>query len=158
MKSGAWKHFALAGILAMALYVVSYSSIEYLRQRKGGWQVMFSSDASGEPAVRVTQPALSLTDIQFRFPGEKISASNLHQTIVFDHPITNVPFGRVVFIDTTFLPGTVTFDLFGHEVELLPRVLIVNKREVPWQSNQSLNFSPDEKRSVQKRKTLPPSH
>src|SRR5688572_31942163 len=126
MKSGAWKHFALAGVLAIVLYAVSYSFIEYLRHRKGGWEVTFLSDASGQPEMRVTQAALSLTNIQFHFLGERIATSNLSQTVVFDQPITNVPFGQVVFLDTTFLPGTLTFDFFGHEVELLPRVLVVN--------------------------------
>jgi hypothetical protein len=34
-----------------------------------------------------------------------------------------------------FLPGTVTLDCFGHEVELLPRVLVLNRRQVPWKSH-----------------------
>jgi hypothetical protein len=43
-----------------------------------------------------------------------------------------VPFGQCVFMDTTFLPGTLTLQLFGHEIELLPRVLVVDRQEHPW--------------------------
>ena len=45
-----------------------------------------------------------------------------------------VPFGQVLFTDLTYLPGTVSFEVFGHEVELLPRTLIVDRQEVPWKS------------------------
>ena len=46
------------------------------------------------------------------------------------------------------MPGTVTMDLFGHEVELLPRTLIVNKKEVPWKSNTAIELSPTNKLPV----------
>src|SRR5688572_18204805 len=154
MKSGARKHFALAGVFALVLYAASYSFIEHMRQRKGGWQVTFASDNAGQPEVTVDQPALSLTNVQFRFIGEKIAATNFQKTILFDSPITNVPFGQVIFIDTTFLPGTVTFEIFGHEVQLLPRVLIVNKREVPWQANRAIELTPEGKLPVEVRKRL----
>jgi hypothetical protein len=45
-----------------------------------------------------------------------------------------LPFGELLYQDPTFLPGTVTMRLFGHVVELLPRVLTVDKKEYPWQS------------------------
>jgi hypothetical protein len=57
------------------------------------------------------------------------------RTLVFDHPITNIPFGRVVYFDTTFLPGAVVFDFFGAQVQLLPRTLLVTNREIPWRSD-----------------------
>ena len=31
-----------------------------------------------------------------------------------------------------FLPGIVTMNLLGHEIELMPRTLVVDKKEVPW--------------------------
>jgi len=40
-------------------------------------------------------------------------------------------------MDTTFLPGTVAFQLFGHEIELLPRVLIIDHEEHPWHSKHA---------------------
>jgi hypothetical protein len=45
-------------------------------------------------------------------------------------------------MDTTFLPGTVTFQIFGHEIELLPRVLIIDHQERPWLANGSITLHP----------------
>jgi hypothetical protein len=41
-------------------------------------------------------------------------------------------------MDTTFLPGTIVFDLFGHEIQLIPRVLRIDGKEIPWQSNATI--------------------
>ena len=69
------------------------------------------------------------------FSGQKLTQSNTVHAFVFDDPTkTNIPFGEIVFQDLTFLPGTVTLNLFGHEVELLPRVLIIDKEEHAWKT------------------------
>src|SRR5262249_28513175 len=104
--------------------------------------------------ITVAQPALNITNVQFGFSGEKVAATNFHKTVVFDNPKTNVPFGQIIFIDTTFLPGTITFEFFGHEVQLLPRILIVNKREMAWQSNQAIELAPEGKLPGEVRKRL----
>jgi len=31
-----------------------------------------------------------------------------------------------------FLPGVVTMNLLGHEIELMPRTLVIDKKEIPW--------------------------
>jgi hypothetical protein len=51
----------------------------------------------------------------------------------------------VIYEDLTFLPGVVTFDLLGHEVELLPRALVVNKKLVEWQSGMTVDLWPTNK-------------
>ena len=33
-----------------------------------------------------------------------------------------------------FLPGVVTMNILGHEIELMPRTLVIDKKEVPWDS------------------------
>jgi hypothetical protein len=38
----------------------------------------------------------------------------------------------------------VTFDLFGHELEVLPRTLIINFKEHPWQVGEVIKVKPDE--------------
>jgi hypothetical protein len=123
---------ALAG--ALILYAFTYYLIEHLRTRRGGWQVTFQSDAAGAPSLAVAQPKLGIDGVHFHFPDERIGHTNLAQTIIFDQPITNVPFGNVVYLDTTFLPGSVVLDLFGHQIQLLPRVLLVDRQEIPWRS------------------------
>jgi hypothetical protein len=40
------------------------------------------------------------------------------------------------------LPGTVTLRLFGHEIELLPRVLIIDRKEHPWKAGDTIRLAP----------------
>jgi hypothetical protein len=144
MKSG----IAPKGIIALfcavvVLYFGVFHGIEYARHRKGPWEVAFQSDASGNPMLLVSQHALGLRDVKIVLHGE--NASNRTARASFDRPLRPVPFGKVIYEDLTFLPGVVTFDLFGHEVELLPRVLIANKKEVPWASGATIDLWPTNK-------------
>jgi hypothetical protein len=42
-------------------------------------------------------------------------------------------------MDTTFLPGTVSFtNIFGHDIELLPRVLIIDRQEHSWKTGERI--------------------
>jgi hypothetical protein len=133
------KHLALTAAMAVALYVVSFAWIEHRRTMRGPWQVQFQSDAAGQPSITFHEPALAISET-VAFPGEK-TAPNLDVRQQFADATTNVPFGRVIFQDPTFLPGTLTLGLFGHEVEALPRVLIIDKKEIAWTSNGRVEVS-----------------
>ena len=50
-------------------------------------------------------------------------------------------------MDTTFLPGTLTFQFFGHEIELLPRVLVLDRQEHPWRSGEVVTVIPGQART-----------
>jgi hypothetical protein len=131
---GPLKHFVLAFIIALALYVMAYTAIEHRRTRNGPWLVTFTN-LSGAPALVVDEPQLNIGSVTISFPGQ--SASFTNQTVRFDPPQPvpfTLPFGQCVFEDTTFQPGTLVFAVFGHEIQLLPRTLTLDKREVPWQS------------------------
>ena len=165
-SNGPAKHFILAFLLALVGYVFFYQSIEHRRIRKGPWQVTFTHTAAGAPAIVIAQPRLAITNVQICFPGETLPVTNTpgafpadpsrpnslitgHRspatTLLFAQPRPvpcEIPFGRCVFMDTTFLPGTLTFELFGHEIELLPRVLIIDGREYPWRPNATINLGP----------------
>jgi hypothetical protein len=131
------KHFVLAFLLAAICYAVFYTNIETRRIRKGPWQVTFTTNAAtGTPLLVINQPKLAITDVQINFVDETDTLTNA-VNMSFDKPRPvpyDVPFGKCVFMDTTFLPGTVTFKLFGHEIELLPRVLIIDNRDQLWTS------------------------
>jgi hypothetical protein len=134
---GPARHFILAFLLALAGYIVFYQGIEHRRTRKGPWRVTFTIGSNEVPTIVIDQPRLAITNVQIRFTGATLLATNGPATLVFGQPRPvpyEVPFGQCVFMDTTFLPGTVTFQLFGHEVELLPRVLVVDRQEHPWRS------------------------
>jgi hypothetical protein len=137
-----FRNILLVFLAAVMLYVVAFTSIEHLRTRKGGWHVTFLTDATGEPKLIVNQPRLGLSNISLDFPSQKVAMSNLNETVVFDRPITNVPFGIVAYLDTTFLPGAILLRVFDHEIQLTPRLLIVDDHKMIWQNEQSFAFSP----------------
>ncbi len=87
----------------------------------------------------INQPRLKLSDVKIVFTGERVT--NPPATVAFDMPQKAVPFGRVKFEDFTYLPGTLTIDLFGHEIELLPRTLYVNRQAHPWKSGDTITLS-----------------
>ena len=132
-----WKQALLLFGAVLLAYLAVFNAIEWARQRKGGWRVLFLTDGAGRPRVEIDQPALKLS-ARLHFADETVNLTNLSEQVVFDRPRKPVPFGKVIYEDLTFLPGVVTFDFFGHEVELLPRVLIVNKAEVGWSASMKL--------------------
>jgi hypothetical protein len=140
MKSaGPAKHFILAFLIALVLYAVTYSAIEHRRTKNGPWHVGFIAETSGVPAIVIDEPKLGISHLKITFPGEHASTTN--STVIFDPPKAvpfDVPFGQCIFLDTTFQPGTVVFNLYGHEIQLLPRVLTIDKTEYPWQSDTTL--------------------
>ena len=127
------KHAGVALVIAVALYAASFGWIEHRRTFKGPWEVTFQSDGAGRPAIVIRQAALAIGQT-VAFPGETVTP-NLTVIERFAESTNEMPFGKVVFQDPTFLPGTLTMDLFGHEVEALPRVLIIDKKEVAWAPN-----------------------
>ncbi len=140
-RAGSLKHFIFAFVIALLLYATFYSGIEHRRTRNGPWQVTFAN-AGGIPTVIVNEPKLRISNLKINFPSEAASSTNF--TMTFDQPQPvpfAVPFGQCVFMDTTFLPGTIVFNLFGHEIQLLPRVLTIDKKEHPWQSGTTISLS-----------------
>jgi hypothetical protein len=136
-KDNPAKHFILPFLIALALYVAAYSWIEHRRNRTGPWEVTFTNSLAG-PQLVINQHKLGLTNVQIIFAGEVIAETNTGQRS-FRRPTevpSDLPFGKCVFMDLTFLPGTVTIDAFGHEIELLPRVLVVDRKEHEWRSGE----------------------
>lgn len=124
-------------MLALLGYSAFYACDAQLRNRRGPWAVTFEQGPDGTPAVRIEQSGLGLSNIVVRFVGESIPASTkpLPQRVVFQEPNLPVPFGKTVFDDLMYLPGTVVLHCFGHEVQMLPRALFLDRRSREWASN-----------------------
>ncbi len=138
------KHLAIAFGIALAIYIVSYYLIEHRRYVKGPWEVTFETVSNNVPALTISQPTLNIAKVQVLFPGEALPTTNMPSQMTFVQPRQwpfPVPFGHIEFEDLTFLPGTVSFSLYGHEVELIPRVIIVDRHQYPWQSGQTFVLS-----------------
>jgi len=142
-SSDLWKPVLVGLLLALAIYVGGFSFDQYLRNRRGPWEVSFAAGPSGAPALIVNQPNLNITSLKIVFEGE--SVTNAPGAVAFDVPGKPVPFGRVKFEDLTYLPGTVTLDVFGHEIELLPRTLYINRKSHPWTSNETIPLTAADK-------------
>lgn len=137
------RHLAIGFIAALLVYVTFFSCDQRLRQRKGPWEVSFQTNETGFAAIIVNQPALQITNVQIVFVGETVT--NVDGSVFFQRPQQAIPFGKVKFEDLTYLPGSVAFDFFGHEVELLPRTLYLNKKEFPWKSGARHELTTDQK-------------
>jgi hypothetical protein len=142
---GFLKRVAATFVICVVVYIVGYTGIEHRRTRQGPWRVAFTNDLSGAPAIRIDQPSLAITNVFVAFQGQVLPPGGSSAAIPLDQPQPvpwTVPFGRCIFMDTTSLPGTVVFDLFGHEIQLMPRVLTVDKSERPWRSNETIVLGP----------------
>jgi hypothetical protein len=124
-------------VIAVVLYVAAFGWFEHRRTFKGPWEVSFRADAAGTPSLLITQTHLDISET-IRFPGQTVQPSSFSRTIVFGPTPPELPFGELIYQDPTFLPGTVTLRLFGHTNELLPRVLIIDKKEYPWHAGDTI--------------------
>lgn len=139
------KSVLLLFAVVAGLYLAVFYGIEYGNHRKGPWEVEFISDGTGNPSIVIYQPKLNISSVEIIFAGEKVSQTNLAQKALFERPFDSLPFkmplGEMIYQDLRTLPGVLTFNFFGHEVELLPRALIVDKKEVPWKSETVIELS-----------------
>jgi hypothetical protein len=133
------RSLALAFLGAVLLYTGAFCGIEFWRHRRGPWQIDFVNGAEGA-SILIAQPALHIATMKIVFAGEGGGASNSTRHVALDDPRAALPFGKIIYADLTSLPGVVTFDLFGHEIELLPSVLVINERKVPWHPGTTLQL------------------
>ena len=140
------KSIVVTFVVVVILYFAFFWGIERFRKHRGPWVVEFGANPEGEATLTVSQVARGLSEVRLVVHGERVT--NAPGSVRFDRVQQPVPFGRVIYEDLTFLPGVVTFDLFGHEVELLPRVLVVNKQQVPWQRGATIDLWPTNKPAV----------
>ena len=142
-SSGIGKHVLGALALAIAIYAAGFTLDQHLRTRRGPWQVTFTTEPTGNPAIVINHPKLRVANLKIIFAGE--TTTNSPATVAFDRPRKSASFGEVKFEDLTYLPGTVTLGLFGHEIELLPRTLYVNRKAHPWKSEETITLSAGDK-------------
>lgn len=140
---GALRHFLFALALALGLYAGLFAWIQHRRVAQGPWTVTFAAEA-GAPLLIINQPRLGITNVHLQFPDQSV-ATNFSAVVRFSaaRPVPfDLPLGRCVFLDPLFLPGTVTLEVFGHEIQLLPRVLTLDGTEHPWRSGETLVLPP----------------
>ena len=134
-----FKTLAIVGLVTLIVYITVFSLVEGNRRKDGPWELTFTQ-VDDSPALRISQTKLNLTNITILFT-EAIIPTNLPQTVRFQHgqiaPL-DLPFGKCIFLDTLYLPGTVTCEVFGHEIQLLPRTLTIDRVEHPWRAGEKI--------------------
>jgi len=134
-----WKQILIVFLVTALGYAAVFNWIEQRRRKNGPWQVTFTQVA-GDAAIVVNQPALHLTNITIVFTGAP-PPTPPPPTLIFEHgrpaPF-DLPFGRCVFVDAIFLPGTATCEIFGHEIQLMPRTLTIDRVEHPWRAGEKI--------------------
>ncbi len=130
---------AMLFVVAVAVYALSYGCIQHQRSKNGPWQVIFKA-TNGQPILVINQPALGIRDVRILLSSATAGTNEVRQLSFGDvRPVPfDVPFGRCIFQDAQTLPGTVVFDMFGHEIQLLPRVLTIDKVEREWHSGETV--------------------
>lgn len=142
MKPTLWRNVAWLFLAALVLYAMGFAALSHWRARRGPWQVTFTA-VNSQPVVRIDQPRLGITNFTIRLAGQTVT-NDFSQTLRFAEPRPwpfAVPFGRVVFMDTTVLPGNVTFELFDHQIQLLPQTLTVDGAEYSWRGTNELTLA-----------------
>lgn len=138
MRSELIRHVVVAMAIAVGGYILSWNLLEYVQTRRGPWEVTFTTVSNTIPVMRIRQPALGIRGVDIIFCEEEVEQLLEPKTVTFDRPRTRPEWGDWVFDDLLFLPGTVTLQMFGHQVEMMPRVLKIDRREFPWKSGESI--------------------
>jgi hypothetical protein len=139
---------------ALVFYLIAYSWLTRRQTSHGPWQVWFTNDSAGVPELVIQQTNRALSNVHVRFAGETLGATQQNGFVEFTKPQKPTPFGKVIYDDLMFLPGTVTLDCFGHEVELLPRTLVLDRKAVGWTNNAmhtldaTMKLTPEERKKV----------
>jgi hypothetical protein len=134
-----WKTILLIGLVTLVSYLAIFSWIENNRRKDGPWVFTFMQ-TDNSPTLLISHAKLGLTNIAIQFAAAVVP-TNLPQTVRFEHgqvaPL-DLPFGTCVFLDTLFLPGTVACQMFGYEIQVLPRTLTIDRVEYPWAASQKI--------------------
>lgn len=140
------RHLLIAFLFALILYAVGFWLIEARRVRHTPWQVAIAVDPSGCAKLEICQKSLGLGPVEIRLGTAAASPPHARTNILFKEPQPvpfNVPAGRCVFTDLTFLPGTVALNMCGTDIQMLPRALTIGTNEFSWRQTRIIEIQPD---------------
>ena len=132
------KIFITIFLVVLFSYVTIFTLIEHRRVTNGPWEVTFTTNS-----VVINQPRLGLTNITLALPP-LVTTNSLPLTLIFDENKPTpypVPGGQCLFLDLLYRPGTVALEISGHQIQLLPRTLTVDHKEIAWQSHTTVDLT-----------------
>ena len=143
-SEGILKRFGFAFGLVLLCYVLIYGCDRHLRFKNGPWELHFSRESDGTPRLVINQAALGITNVTLRLEGEIVRLDPI--LVQFqDSEAVKIPYGKVLGFYRSYFPGMIRLDLFGHEVEIRQRALILNFDEREWQSGEVISLKPEQK-------------
>ena len=146
MASGVFGKQGLRILLVVAIgslgaYLFLYSTIEHWRLANGPWQVTFARSSGMEPMLTIQHPRFHIEHVEILFKGHNSPATNVVHEFNKMQPVPYpVPFGECKFQDLISRPGTVVLEIYGHEIQLMPNSLTIDKHSIPWKSNQRISL------------------
>ena len=132
----------LVFLVTLAIYAGGFAAQQWWRGHRGPWEVTYMRAGAGRGALEIRQRTLGIERLRLLVADEN-GAFPTNETLVrFDEPtIRQVPAGEVVFLDTTYLPGTVTMEISGQQIEILPRTLRIGREEIPWHPDREIDLT-----------------
>ena len=143
-SEGILKRFGFAFGLVLFCYVLIYGCDRHLRFKNGPWELRFSREGDGTPKLIINQAALGITNVALRLEGEIVRLEPILVRFEGSEAV-KIPYGKVLDFYRSYLPGMIRLDLFGHEVEIRQRALILNFNEREWQSDEVISLKPEQK-------------
>lgn len=137
-----WKQIALVGVVALIGYFVVFNWVERRRFVKGPWRLTFSQ-TNDSPMLIINQTTLGVANVVVVFNGV-MATTNVNETVAFGQGRAvpfDLPFGKCVFLDPLFLPGSVACEIYGHQIQIMPRVLTIDGIEHPWTSGETISLT-----------------
>jgi hypothetical protein len=139
--------FVLMALAFLILYVILYTTIERARASKGPWKVLFASDGVSAPFLTIEQPGMNIAGMKIVFDGKNSPHTNASHSfdkmreVPFDLPFGTAT-GTCKFQELNFLPGTVVITVYGHEIQLMPRLLTIDRtQEIAWKQDRIIHLN-----------------
>jgi len=128
---------------AIVIYLIAWNGLEYMRSRHGPWAFEFSRRSPDVLALVAHQSSLGIEGFEIIVEGvDGIEDFEGSETVVFDGVESSLPVGTIRYHDLMILPGVITIELYGNEIEFLPRTLYVNREEVAWTRDEPVRLTP----------------
>ena len=130
--------FGLAAVLFLLFVVFSQ-----FRFYSNAWAVTFEV-SEGQTSLDIASGKFKGHRLQILFPHPATVQSIPPQTVVFwrKEAAAQIPFGKVEFVSPRPSPGRVTLLVLGHEIDLRPQAVYLDRMEYKLDSNRIIRLLP----------------
>jgi hypothetical protein len=119
------------GAIAVLLVASMFSQVWRNTSDSDKWQLCLLKSPRGAIDIAINQPRLRIKDATLR-TSVPWNEGTVATCSVVDQK-RQPPFGTIVFSDFTALPGRLKLRVVDHVVDIMPRAIIVDGKEIAWQ-------------------------